>query len=66
MNLKNLFLVLAIIFFAIGLASTFMGEHTSSTVAMIDGIAKGCAGVFFILFYIFMLLGKQPLDKTTH
>jgi uncharacterized membrane protein YfcA len=65
MNLKNLFLILAIVFLVIGLSGMFLG-HSSSTMAMIEGIAKGLAGVFFILFYIFMLLGKQPTDKTTH
>ena len=66
MNLKNLFLLLAIVFLIIGLGSMFMGSGYSSTRAMVEGIAKGCAGVFFILYYIFMLLGKEPTDKTTH
>jgi hypothetical protein len=65
MNLKNLFLLLAILFLVIGLGSMFMGHSQSSIMAMIEGIAKGLAGVFFILFYIFMLLGKQPNDKTS-
>ena len=65
MNLKNLFLLLFIVFLVIGFSSMFMGHHTSSTMAMIEGIAKGCAGVFFILYYIFMLLGGQPTDKTS-
>jgi hypothetical protein len=64
MNLKNLFLVLSIVFLVIGLGTMFMGHNTSSTLAMIEGIAKGLAGVFFILYFIFMLLGKQPLDKS--
>jgi hypothetical protein len=63
MNLKNLFLLLAIVFIAIGLGAMFMG-HGNSTVSMIEGIAKGLAGVFFILWYIFMLLAKEPTDKT--
>lgn len=62
MNLKNLFLLLAIVFIAVGLGAMFFGH--SSTTAMIEGIAKGLGGVFFILYYIFMLLGKQPMDKT--
>jgi hypothetical protein len=61
--MKLLFLALAILFLAIGLGAMFM-NHANSTVAMIEGIAKGLAGVFFILYYIFMLMGKQPGDKT--
>ncbi|HTG43828.1 MAG TPA: hypothetical protein VK633_04790 [Verrucomicrobiae bacterium] len=66
MNLKYLFLLLSIVSVAIGLGAMFMGHSTSSNLAMVEGIAKGLGGVFFILFYIFMLLGKQPTDKTTH
>ena len=65
MNLKYVFLLLALVFLAIGLGTMFMGQGGSVT-GMIEGLAKGLAGVFFILFYIFMLLGKQPTDKTTH
>jgi hypothetical protein len=65
MNLKKLFLFLAIVFLVIGFGSMLTGHAYSSTLAMIEGIAKGLAGVFFILFYIFMLLGKQPTDKTS-
>ena len=64
MNLKNLFLLLSIIFLAVGLGAMFMGHGSSSTVAMVEGIAKGLAGVFFILYFIFMLMGNQPTDKT--
>ena len=65
MNLKNLFLLLSIVFLVIGLSAMFMGHSTSSTFAMFEGAFKGLAGVFFILYYIFMLLGKQPTDKTS-
>ncbi|HEV8543018.1 MAG TPA: DUF1328 domain-containing protein [Verrucomicrobiae bacterium] len=64
MNLKYVFLALAIFFVAIGLGMMFFGH--GSMASIIEGVAKGLAGVFFILFYIFMLLGKQPLDKTGH
>ena len=64
MSLKNIFLILAIVFVAIGLGTMFMDHGTSSTPAIIQGIAKGLAGVCFILYYILMLLGKQPMDKT--
>jgi hypothetical protein len=64
MNLKNFFLLFAVIFLAIGLGSMFMGGQRSSMQSMIEGLSKGLAGVFFILYYIFMLLGKQPTDKT--
>ena len=66
MNLKNLFLLLFIVSLVIGLGAIFLDHNSSSTVGMVEGIAKGMAGIFFILFYIFMLLGKQPIDKTTH
>jgi hypothetical protein len=65
MNLKNLFLLLAIVFLVIGFSSMFVGHGTGSKMAMIEGIGKGCAGVFFILYYIFMLFGNQPTDKTS-
>jgi hypothetical protein len=58
--MKNLFLLLTIVFLVIGLGAMFMGGH-----AIIEGCFKGLAGVFFILYYIFMLLGEQPLDKTS-
>lgn len=66
MNLKKLFLLLTMVFLVIGLGAMFMGgPNKNSTMAMIEGIFKGLAGVFFILYYIFMLLGKQPQDKTS-
>ena len=64
MKLKNICLILSIIFLAIGLGTMFMGHGRSSTMDMIQGGAKGLAGVFFIIFYILMLLGKEPTDKT--
>jgi hypothetical protein len=65
MNLKNLFFLLAIVLLVIGFGSMFMGHSTNSTFAMFEGAFKGLGGVFFILYYIFMLLGKQPADKTS-
>jgi hypothetical protein len=62
MNLKYIFLGLAILNVVIGLVVMFTA-HETTTGAMIEGVCKGLGGVFFILFYIFMLLGKQPLDK---
>lgn len=64
MKLKNISLILSIIFLAIGLGAMFIGHGRSSTIDMIQGGAKGLAGVFFIIFYILMLLGKEPTDKT--
>jgi hypothetical protein len=61
---KNIFLILAIISAAIGIGTMFMDQGTSSMPAIIQGIFKGLAGVFFILYYILVLLGKQPMDKT--
>jgi hypothetical protein len=63
MRNKYLYLVLSVVTLAIGLWAMFAGE--SSRLDMIEGIFKGLAGVFFILFYILMLLGKQPADKTS-
>ena len=62
MSLKYIFLILAVVCLAVGLGAMFMGK--SSTADMIQGGFKGLAGVFFILYYILMLLGKQPSDKT--
>ena len=62
MKLKNIFLISAIVCLAIGLGAMFM-EKTSTT-AMFEGGFKGLAGMFFILYYILMLMGKQPTDKT--
>ena len=42
----------------------FLGHGKSSLLDVLQGGAKGLAGVFFILYYILMLLGKQPTDKT--
>ena len=61
---KNLFLALAIVSLVVGLAIMLL-ERTSF-LSVVEGIAKGCAGVFFILYYIFMLMGDQPTDETTH
>jgi uncharacterized membrane protein YuzA (DUF378 family) len=63
MKKKNLFLLLSIVSAIIGVAA-MTGQST--TASIIQGIAKGFAGVFFILFFIFMLLEKQPTDKSTH
>lgn len=41
-----------------------MGHGKSSMIDIIQGGFKGLAGVFFILFYILMLMGKEPTDKT--
>jgi hypothetical protein len=64
MKFKNISLILSVLFLAIGLGAMFMGHGQSSTMDIIQGGAKGLAGVFFILYYILMLLGKQPTDKT--
>lgn len=56
MKNKYLYLALAIVCLIIG----FTGGPK------LEGGFKGLAGVFFILFYILLLLGKQPTDKTTH
>jgi hypothetical protein len=61
--LKYLFLALSLTFLVIGFGSMFFGHSSFSS--MLEGVGKGCAGVFFILFYIFMLLGRQPRDKTS-
>jgi hypothetical protein len=63
---KYLFLTLSVIFLAIGLGAMFIGHGSTSTWQILEGTGKGLGGVFFILFYIFMLLGKQPQDKTGH
>jgi hypothetical protein len=63
MKKKNLFLLMSIVSLVIAFAA-MMGQGT--TAAIIQGLAKGFAGVFFILFFIFMLLGNQPTDKSTH
>jgi hypothetical protein len=64
MRNKYLYLVLSVVCLAIGLGSMFSGE--TSTLNILEGAFKGLAGVFFILYYILMLLGKEPTDKTTH
>lgn len=64
MKLKNIALLLSIVFLAIGLGAMFVGHGQSSRMDMIQGGFKGLAGVFFIVYYILMLLGKQPIDKT--
>lgn len=64
MKLKTIFLILAIVFLAIGFSSMFMSHGRSSTLDMVQGVAKGLAGVSFILFYVLTLFGKEPMDKT--
>ena len=64
MKLKNIFLILSIVCLAIGLGAMIMGHGKSSMLDMIQGGFKGLAGVFFIVYYILMLMGKQPTDKT--
>jgi hypothetical protein len=64
MKWKNIFLVSAIVSVAIAFGAMFMGHGKSSTLDMIQGGFKGLAGVFFILYYILMLMGKEPMDKT--
>ena len=63
MKLKNVCLILAIVFLAVGLGAMFM-DGQGSAAGIIQGLAKGLAGVFFILFYILLFLRKQPTDKT--
>ncbi|MGN6387615.1 MAG: hypothetical protein ACTHMT_15400 [Verrucomicrobiota bacterium] len=63
MNKKTIFLLLAIVFFGIGIATMF----TDGIVGHIaQGLCKGLGLVFFILFLVQVLLGKQPLDKMPH
>jgi hypothetical protein len=54
---KYLFLLISIICFAAGLAS-------SGSIA--TGLGKALGGVFFIIFYIMLLFQKQPKDETSH
>ena len=65
MSLKKIFLILAIVFLAVGVGAMFMGHGKSSMLDMIQGVAKGLAGVFFILYYVLMLFGNEPKDKTS-
>lgn len=62
MRNKYLYLVLSVVCLAIALFAMFSGQ--SSRLDMIEGAFKGLAGVFFILYYILMLLGKEKSDKT--
>jgi hypothetical protein len=41
-----------------------VGHGQSSMLDMVQGGFKGLAGVFFIVYYILMLMGNQPADKT--
>ncbi|MGV3773910.1 MAG: hypothetical protein ACO1QB_13490 [Verrucomicrobiales bacterium] len=59
---KYLFLVLAIVCFAIGLLS----PNQTITGNIITGIGKALGGVFFILYFIMMLLEKQGSDGAKH
>ena len=58
---KVLFLLLSVIFLAIGLVG--MLAFQGSVAEIIEGGAKGLAGVFFILFYIFLLMGEGTSEK---
>ena len=64
MKNKYLHLALSMVSFVVGLAMMYSGEST--LVNILEGIFKGLAGTFFILFYILMLLGNEPVDKSTH
>ena len=64
MRNKYLYLALSVISLVIELSSMFAGD--TSVLNMFEGAFKGLAGVFFIIYYIFMLMGKEPVDKTTH
>lgn len=64
MSLKNVFLVLSILCLAIGLGTMFMGHGKNSMLDMFQGVFKGLGGVFFILYYVLTLFGKEPIDKT--
>lgn len=63
MRNKYLYLALSIVCLIIGLGAMMAGQ--TSRLDMIEGAFKGLAGVFFIIYYIFMLLGNQKQDKTT-
>jgi hypothetical protein len=62
MRNKYLYLALSILCLIIGLGAM---TGTSSRADMFEGAFKGLAGVFFIIYYIFMLLGNQKQDKTS-
>ena len=64
MRNKYLYLALSILCLAVGLGAMFAGE--SSRLDMVEGMAKGLAGVFFILYFILMLLGRQTFDEKPH
>jgi hypothetical protein len=62
MRNKYLYLALSVVCLVIGLGAMFSGQSSRSD--MFEGIFKGLAGVFFILYYILMLLGNEKADKT--
>ena len=51
MKFKNISLILAIVFLAVGVGAMFM-DGQGSMAGIIQGLAKGLAGVFFVLCYI--------------
>jgi len=63
MNNKFTFLALAIICFGIGVGSMF---SSSSLANVMQGVGKGFGLVFFIIFFVRLLIGNQPLDKMPH
>lgn len=54
--MKNIFGIIALAGLAVGLVF-----HNN---AMVSGIGKALAGVFFILWYIWLLFGKEPVEKS--
>jgi len=54
---KNLFMGLAILSGIVAVVAP--GPMT-------EGVAKGLAGTFIALFFVFLLLGNQPTDDKSH